>query len=95
MSGDRTAHPGQNGPPVAAPATSAEAGGRPFLSIVSGTATAQEIAAVVIVLARAARPAEEPAVGASGRSEWSARSRLVRVAVRAGPGAWRASALPR
>jgi hypothetical protein len=95
MSGDGPAHPGQNVPPGAAPATSAEAGGGPFLSIVRGTATAQEIAAVVIVLARAGRPAQEPAVGASGRFEWSARSRLVRAAVRPGPGAWRASALPR
>ncbi len=95
MSGDRPAHPGQNAPPAATPAAPARAGGEPFLSIVRGTPTAQEIAAVVIVLASAARPAPEPAVGASGRSEWSARSRLVRVAVRAGPGAWRASALPR
>jgi acyl-CoA carboxylase epsilon subunit len=95
MSGDRPAHSGQNATPVAAPAAPAETGGGPFLSIVSGTPTAQEIAAVVIVLAGRARPAQEPGVGASGRSEWSARSRLVRIGVRAGPGAWRASALPR
>ncbi len=95
MSGDRPAHPGQNAPPAAAPAAPADTGGGPVLSIVRGAPTAQEMAAVVVVLAGRARPAEEPGVGASVRSEWSARSRLVRIAVRAGPGAWRASALPR
>ena len=57
MSGDGPAHPGQNAPPAAAPAASAEAGGGPFLSIVSGTPTAQELAAVVVVLATRARRA--------------------------------------
>ena len=94
MSGYRPAHPGQNAPPVASPAAAAETRGGPFLSIVSGTPTAQEIAAVVIVLASRARPAQEATVGASVRSEWSARSRLVRIPVQAAPGAWRASALP-
>jgi Acyl-CoA carboxylase epsilon subunit len=67
----------------------------PFLSVVRGNPSAEEIAAVVAVLAARARSAGEPGVDAPVRSEWSARSALMRPAARAGPGQWRASALPR
>ena len=67
---------------------------RPFLQVVRGDATPEEIAALVAVLAaRTASPgAEAPARRTSG---WADRARLVRQPVRHGPGAWRASAFPR
>jgi hypothetical protein len=67
---------------------------RPFLQVVRGDATPEEIAALVAVLtARAAesaasRPARAP-------SAWARRARLGRRLAPAGPGAWRASGLPR
>ena len=67
---------------------------RPALSVVRGDPTAAELAAVIVVLeglASMAAPASEP----PRRSEWAARSRMLRQPVAAGPGAWRASALPR
>ncbi|HEY3979565.1 MAG TPA: acyl-CoA carboxylase subunit epsilon [Streptosporangiaceae bacterium] len=69
----------------------------PALSIVAGHPTPAETAAVTVVLtavASAAAAAAQPDVGGH-RSAWSDRSRLLRPAVSAGPGAWRASALPR
>jgi hypothetical protein len=66
----------------------------PVLTVVTGQPTAEELAAVVVVLtARAGRAGPESAPGAP--PAWSARSRLMRAPVTAGPGAWRASALPR
>ncbi|MFB4313400.1 acyl-CoA carboxylase subunit epsilon [Actinomadura sp. 21ATH] len=76
-------------------------GGRPFLQIVRGDATPEEVAALVAVLTARARAAaagggrDEPAV-----SRWADRSRLVRdpaggAARPRGARAWRASALPR
>jgi hypothetical protein len=71
----------------------------PVLAIARGHPSAEETAAVVVVLSalaarldRAARPGP-PGTGA--RSEWSARYRLLRSPLRRGPGGWRASALPR
>jgi hypothetical protein len=67
----------------------------PAFSVVRGQPTAAELAAVVVVLgalagrARGGQPARPPA-----RPEWSSRARLMRPAPVAGPGAWRASALP-
>jgi hypothetical protein len=69
----------------------------PALSIVAGNPTPAETAAVLVVLtavASAAAAGTQPGPGAH-RSAWSDRSRLLRPAVSAGPGAWRASALPR
>ena len=69
----------------------------PALSIVSGNPPPAETAAVLVVLtavASAAAAGTQPDPGAH-RSVWSDRSRLLRPAVSAGPGAWRASALPR
>lgn len=62
---------------------------RPLLRVVRGTPTAEELAALVAVLA--ARPAPAPVAPAAPR--------LWRTPLRAalpgpGPGAWRASALP-
>jgi hypothetical protein len=65
--------------------SSPEAGQVPVLRVVRGEPSAAELAAVVVVLgARASQP-----------SRWAARDRLVRLPPPAGPGAWRASALPR
>jgi hypothetical protein len=70
-----------------------ESGSRPVLRIVRGEPTAAELVAVVVVLgARSSQPA---AGKPTPRSPWAARDRLVRRSLTAGPGAWRASALPR
>jgi hypothetical protein len=66
------------------------------LSIVAGHPTAAETAAVTVVLTALASAAAGTQPGADGqRSEWSDRSRSLRPAVSPGPGAWRASGLPR
>ena len=71
------------------------------VSVLRGSPTAAEIAAVVTVLAarsvlnRRSELATASAPGAASRSEWSNRSPLLRSALVAGPGAWRASSLPR
>jgi hypothetical protein len=65
------------------------------LAFPRGHPTAEEIAAVAAVLAALPRPADQPPAGAAIRSEWSARYRVMREPLRRGPGAWRASALPR
>lgn len=63
----------------------------PFLRVVKGDATPEEIAALVAVLAStsAATPERKPAPA------WSAHHRKVRVTPPHGPGGWRNSALPR
>ncbi|MGH3187611.1 MAG: acyl-CoA carboxylase subunit epsilon [Streptosporangiaceae bacterium] len=67
--------------------------GRPYLRVVRGDATPEEVAALVAVLM--ARSAEaEAAPAASSRSAWSDRSRRLRGLLSPGPGAWRRSALP-
>jgi hypothetical protein len=65
---------------------------KPFLQVVRGDATPEEIAAIVAVIAAraAAVPAEAPP---APTSQWSERSRLVRRPLHPGPGAWRGSAL--
>lgn len=62
----------------------------PFLRIVRGEPSLDEIAALVAVLSSAAgsRAGAAPAPGYA----WSARSRFVRVPLSLGPGGWRASA---
>jgi hypothetical protein len=71
----------------------------PALHVVRGNPTPEEIAAVVSVLA-----ARSSAAGAGGPTEggqaetasgWNDRSRALRAPLPHGPGAWRASALPR
>ena len=65
----------------------------PVLRIVRGDATAEEVAALVAVVAGLAAGA--PAPPPRGATGWRDRSRLVREPLRPGPGAWSASALPR
>jgi Acyl-CoA carboxylase epsilon subunit len=71
---------------------------QPFLRVVRGNPTPEELAAVTIVLAariRAVAAAAGQANDASGCSNWSARSRLMRASVSPSPGGWKRSALPR
>lgn len=65
----------------------------PFLRIVRGAPSAEDVAALVAVLSSAAgaRHAAAPPRGYS----WSARNRMLKSPLRAGHGGWRASALPR
>ena len=71
--------------------------GAPYLSVVRGDATAEEIAALVATLtavaaarSAAGRP-DEPRPAGHNRN---ARARLLRAPVHAAPGGWRRSALP-
>jgi hypothetical protein len=78
----------------------AEGAGEPAFVVVRGIPSAEDIAALVAVLAalpRQARPQQAPGggQGEAERPEWSARCRMMREPLRRGPGAWRASALPR
>jgi hypothetical protein len=64
----------------------------PSLTIINKDATPEEIAAITAVIASmgsVAPPPEKP------RSLWAARQRRTRAVLRPGPGAWRASGLPR
>ena len=73
--------------PAAEPAETA-----PFLRVVGGDATPEEIAALVAVLGSMGggeAPAPKPA------PEWSAHHRRVRQTLPHGPGGWRSSGLPR
>ena len=63
--------------------------------IVRGDPTPEQIAAVVVVLAARLQPAEQARAGETMRNGWSSRSRMMRSPLSRGPGAWRASALPR
>jgi hypothetical protein len=65
------------------------------VAIVKGNPTEQEIAALVAVVFGRAAPVSSPGAPPAIRSEWSARSRLLRPPLHRGSGAWRASALPR
>lgn len=80
---------GTAGPGTAGPGTAA-------LSIVAGRPTPEEAVAVTVVLTAviSAATAGTQAGGDGHRSAWTDRSRLLQPAVSAGPGAWRASALP-
>ena len=63
----------------------------PALRVVKGQPSAEELAALVAVVASLG----EPARPAPRRTpEWNAARRLQRVVHRPGPGAWRASSLP-
>jgi hypothetical protein len=65
---------------------------RPFLRVVKGDATPEEIAALLAVLA-AVQPAATPLPRRP--PEWSAHRRKHRVSFPTGPGGWRSSGLPR
>ena len=66
----------------------------PGIAVVRGEPTAVEIAALITVLAARQRLARPAAVRPRARSQWADRGHLLRAPVTAGPGAWRASALP-
>jgi hypothetical protein len=73
------------------------ADGVPFLQVVRGDATAEEIAALVATLtavAAARSRAAEAKKPAPVRTNWNAQARLLRAPVRPAPGGWRRSALP-
>jgi Acyl-CoA carboxylase epsilon subunit len=70
----------------------AESEERPLLRIITPDATAEEVAALVAVFASLGTPEEE---APRRRSLWADPSRGMRAAMPHGPGAWRASALPR
>jgi len=67
---------------------------RPLLRIVRGGPDDVEVAALAAVVAglAAAQPAAAPL---RARSMWAERAALLRSPLHPGPGAWRASALPR
>jgi len=78
---------------VAPPANDDRPAGQPFLRVVRGEPTPEELAALVAVLmARSGVPEAAPV--APARSGWSDRSRQLRGSLSRGPGAWRRSALP-
>ena len=65
---------------------------RPFLRIVRGDPTEEELAALVTVLASVGS-APEP--DRTPPPDWAAHHRKVRVTLPHGPGGWRSSSLPR
>jgi hypothetical protein len=68
-----------------------------LFEIVSGGATAEEIAALTAVLATIAAASRRnvvPVRGPTAMSIWAERSRLVRRPLAHAPGGWRASARP-
>jgi hypothetical protein len=66
---------------------------KPFLRVVSGNPTPEEVAALVAVLAASGDGGEAPAPRCP--PAWSHPRRLVRATPAHGPGAWRTSGLPR
>ena len=64
----------------------------PVLRVVKGEPSAEELAALVAVVASLGGPVTEPP---RRTPEWNANRRMQRVILRAGPGAWRTSSLPR
>ena len=70
--------------------------GRPLLRVVSGSPDDAELVALTAVVAGLARAAAQPGAPARpARSAWAERTRLVRAPLSHGPGAWRASGMPR
>jgi hypothetical protein len=64
----------------------------PFLRVVKGEPTPEELAALVAVLASLGSPAAAPT---RRTPEWNAPRRLHRVVQPHGPSGWRSSGLPR
>ncbi len=64
----------------------------PLLRVVKGDPSPEELAALIAVLASVGGGPETPE---RRPPEWNAPRRLTRVTHRHGPGAWRASGLPR
>jgi acyl-CoA carboxylase epsilon subunit len=76
-------------PPESEPSARATA---PVLGVVKGDPTAEELAALVAVVASLGVPAAAPT---RRTPEWNHHRRMQRVVLRPGPGAWRSSGLPR
>jgi hypothetical protein len=68
---------------------------RPLLRVVRGIPDEVELAALTAVVAGLATAGTEPATPAPAPSAWADRASLVRPPLAHGPGAWRASGLPR
>jgi hypothetical protein len=69
---------------------------RPPLRLVRGTATPEELAALVAVLSAASADSPDgPATGRRPRSGWASPAHALRRPLAPGHGAWRASGLPR
>lgn len=77
---------------------------RPLLRVVRGEPDDEELAALTaVVAATASQPAlstsqpsaSQPPTSQSPRSAWADPAHRLRAPLRPGPGAWRASALPR
>jgi len=66
---------------------------RPALRVIAGSPTDEELAVVVAVLS--ARAVARPVVSPTPLSLWSRKGRNVRPPQHPGPGAWRASMMPR
>ncbi len=67
---------------------------KPMLRVVRGDATAEEVAALVAVLAARATAATATEEPAPRRSEWARHERRMRRPVHPSPNGWRASAFP-
>jgi hypothetical protein len=80
----------------AVPAADGSRASAPYLRVVHGDATPEEVAALVAALAAvaAARTSAGHARQATQASGWTDRTRLLRPAVHPGPGGWRRSVLP-
>jgi hypothetical protein len=81
--------------PADFPSATAAGPSRLALRVIRGEPTADELAAVIVVLGARAAPAGGEAPPRPPRSEWAAKARQMRPQLTPGPGAWRASALPR
>jgi hypothetical protein len=70
--------------------------GAPYVRVVRGDASAEEIAALVATLTAvaAARSSAAPAHQPPVTHDWNSRARLLRTPVHAAAGGWRRSALP-
>ena len=71
--------------------------GAPYLSVVRGDASAEEIAALVATLTAVAAARSAAAASAAAppvRPDWNSRARLLRSPVHPAAGGWRRSALP-
>ncbi|GAA3392202.1 acyl-CoA carboxylase subunit epsilon [Cryptosporangium minutisporangium] len=77
----------------AAPSPDSGAGSEPVLRVLRGTPTAEELAALVGVLA--ARSAAVAPAPPRPRDLWNRQEARIGAPLSAGPGAWRASGLPR
>ena len=67
---------------------------RPVLRVVSGSPTAEELAALTAVVAAASVAAVEPAAEPDRRGRWADPAAGLRRPLLAGPNGWRAAAWP-